>query len=170
MQLVYGAILLEGGEGVIAKDPSALYEHKRSSNWLKVKENYDVEMVVRGLVAGSSNGKRADTFGAFECWSSDGLIKVDVGSGISDDMLKRYTEDEDPIGMIVKVRFNRLICDKNGGQVTMFLPRIREERLDKTTANSAKEIIQEIVSNKGLVEADVLERLNLTQWYKDIKR
>lgn len=166
MNEFYSRVIAEGGEGLIAKTPGSVYEHKRSTSWLKIKEAYEVELVVRGLTAGF--GKRASLFGALECWSQDGLIKVDVGSGLTDKILDEIMQMDNPVGTIVKVRFNRLICDKHDGAVTMFLPRLIEVRLDKTVPNSTKEIIQEIVSNKGLVEADVLQRLNLEQWYRSI--
>jgi DNA ligase-1 len=68
-----------GGEGVVVRDPNALYINKRSSKALKIKSFQDTECKVLGYTKG--NGKFSNVIGAIKCQLKNG-IKFKVGSGL----------------------------------------------------------------------------------------
>ena len=68
-----------GAEGLVVRDPNALYEGKRSSSSLKVKSFSDDECVVTGYTKG--HGKFAGLVGALLCKWQDRVLKI--GSGLS---------------------------------------------------------------------------------------
>lgn len=57
-----GSVLAQGGEGVMLRNPSSLYEVKRTSNLLKVKASEDDEGTLVGFTAGK--GKYTGMIGA----------------------------------------------------------------------------------------------------------
>lgn len=67
-------------EGVIVKPLDALYQRKRSHNWLKVKDEQTVDVPIVGYVEGT--GKYEGTLGALVV-DYNGK-EVNVGSGLSD--------------------------------------------------------------------------------------
>ena len=71
------------------------------------------------------------------------LVEVSI-SGFSDDLRKEITDDIDNMmGGIVTVKYNERIKSKDKNRMgvdSLFLPRYEEFRLDKTTANTSKEI------------------------------
>ena len=73
--------------------------------------------------------------------SEDGLLKVNVGSGLSKQDLEDIKGNEDSyIGEINALLYNERIEDKHGNK-SLFLPRIKElARKDKTIANLDSEI------------------------------
>lgn len=74
-------IAKKGGEGVMIKNPASLYEMKRSSNLLKVKEFHDCEAKVIDYELG--RGKYTGMVGALVCILPNGK-KFSVGSGLVD--------------------------------------------------------------------------------------
>ena len=74
--------------------------------------------------------------GAYLCESEDGIIKVAVGSGFSDE---QRVIDLSVISKIMAVKYNARIKNKQGEE-SLFLPIALEIREDKTTANNNKEI------------------------------
>ena len=100
------------GEGLMLKDPNALYEGKRSPYLLKMKALYDDEAVIVGYEKG--NGKYSGMLGAFICNplspEVDGKRKVDTEftftmSGMTDKVRKNYKKTH-PIGTFVTFLFN----------------------------------------------------------------
>ena len=78
-------ILSGKGEGVMLKDPSSLYEGKRTKNLLKVKKFDDAEATVIGHLRGEG---RCDTMtGAIQVREKDGT-EFKIGSGFSDKQRK----------------------------------------------------------------------------------
>lgn len=70
-----------GAEGLVVRDPNALYVGKRSSSSLKVKSSFDDECVVTGYTKG--HGKFEGLVGALVCeWQGRSLK---IGSGLSDE-------------------------------------------------------------------------------------
>jgi len=127
----------QGLEGVIAKDPNAPYYYKRNKAWLKLKAINSTTLKVVGTELGK--GKRKNKVGALVCESSDGLVQVNVGSGFSDDDIETFT-NKLPIGLCIEVLFNVLIKGKDSDVYSLFLPRYKEVRVDKTDADSLGEI------------------------------
>jgi bifunctional non-homologous end joining protein LigD len=80
-----------GWEGLVAKDASAPYEHRRSRNWLKFKCGNRQELVVGGYTEprGSRIGFGALLVGYYEAGSLRYAGKV--GTGYSDALLERLS-------------------------------------------------------------------------------
>ena len=127
---IYEEIVANGGEGVIMKDPSHVYECKRSKSWIKFKEVEDCDLEVTGWYPGE--GKREGFIGGFNCKDASGEYQVQVGSGFTEADLISLSKDPDSlIGRIVTLQYNVPIEDKNGNK-SLFLPRFIEVRSDKT--------------------------------------
>ena len=97
---------VEGGyEGIMIKDPEAVYECKRSVAWLKLKPFIEVSLTVIAVEEGT--GRNAGKLGALICEGVDDgkLIKVNVGSGFTDSDRDAYWQSrENVIGHTVEVR------------------------------------------------------------------
>lgn len=132
-QAIFEEYLAQGQEGIILKDMSGVWEDKRVKTQVKFKAELDCDLKVVGIQPGT--GKYEGMVGALLCESSDGIIKVDVGSGLSDEDRKR----DDYVGKIVAVVYNARIKNKQGEE-SLFLPRLVEVREDKNIADSAKKI------------------------------
>jgi DNA ligase-1 len=102
-----------GFEGIMIKDPNAPYECKRSTSWLKQKPFIEVSLTV--LETEEGTGRNEGKMGALVCeGTEDGkLIKVNVGSGFSD-------EDRDEFwsckvdGQVVEVRADAVTQNQDG--------------------------------------------------------
>lgn len=135
---IYKDLVKVGGEGVIVKKPEHIYELKRSKNWNKIKEIQDCDLKITGWYEGK--GKRKGKVGGFCCESACGELKVEVGSGFSDEFINEIsTNPESYIGKIVKILYNVRIVDKHGKH-SLFLPRLEEIRNDKTEADNITKI------------------------------
>lgn len=76
---------IDGGyEGIMAKDPDAPYESKRTVSWLKLKPF--IEVTLRAVAVEEGTGKNAGRMGAvlFEGTDDGKFIRVSVGGGWSD--------------------------------------------------------------------------------------
>lgn len=135
-QKIFEEYLAQGQEGIILKDMSGVWEDKRVKTQVKFKAELDCDLKVVGIQPGT--GKYEGLVGALLCESEDGIIKVDVGSGLSDFDRKEFTTNS-PIGKIVAVVYNARIKNKQGEE-SLFLPRLVEVREDKNFADSAKKI------------------------------
>ena len=97
---------VEGGyEGIMIKDPHAVYECKRSVAWLKLKPFIEVSLTVVAVEEGT--GRNVGKLGALICEGEDDgkRIKVNVGSGFSDIHRDTYWQERDKVvGQIVEVR------------------------------------------------------------------
>lgn len=101
------------------------------------------------------SGKYSEGIGALLCESSDGLLKVSIsGMTESERGLERVDimdaskglktiDDFDfnkYIGKIITVEFNEMIKAKDKEDYSLFLPRIKEFREDKTEADDLEYI------------------------------
>jgi DNA ligase-1 len=94
-----------GFEGIMIKDPNAPYECKRSASWLKMKPFIEVSLAVTAVEEGT--GKNEGRLGALICEGEDDgkVIRVNVGSGFTDDQRSSYWDSKDEmVGQIVEVR------------------------------------------------------------------
>jgi DNA ligase-1 len=102
-----------GYEGIMIKDIDAKYECKRSVSWLKQKPFIEVSLTV--LETEEGTGRNEGKMGALVCeGTEDGkLIKVNVGSGFSD-------QDRDDFwscrvdGQVVEVRADAITQNQDG--------------------------------------------------------
>ena len=134
-QRIFQNYLDDGEEGIILKDPNSLWENKRSKGQIKFKAVNDTSLQVISVISGT--GKYADMIGSLYCESSDGIIKVYVGSGFSDE--QRNMPPSEYYGKIVSVKYNAKIQAKTG-EWSLFLPIFDGVRLDQDSADVSTKI------------------------------
>jgi DNA ligase-1 len=85
----------DGFEGIMIKNLEAPYECKRSDFWMKWKPTITVDLNIVGFEQGT--GRNADRLGAIICEGVDNErnIRVNVGSGFSDDDRQRFWDSRD---------------------------------------------------------------------------
>jgi DNA ligase 1 len=94
-----------GYEGIMIKDPMAIYECRRSVAWLKLKPYIEVSLTVIAVEEGT--GRNLGKLGALICEGVDDgkCIRVNVGSGFTDLHRDTYwTARGELLGQIVEVR------------------------------------------------------------------
>jgi DNA ligase-1 len=99
------AMIAEGFEGVMIKDPDAKYECKRSTAWLKMKPFIEVSLAVTAVEEGT--GRNVGKLGAIVCEGVDDgkRIVVNCGSGFTDEQRAEFWEAKDTlVGQVVEVR------------------------------------------------------------------
>jgi DNA ligase-1 len=104
-----------GYEGIMIKDPAAVYETKRSVAWLKQKPYIEVTLEVKSVEEGT--GKNAGRLGALVCEGQDDgkSIAVNVGSGLTDDMRNSiWADSSSVIGQLVEVRADAVTQNQDG--------------------------------------------------------
>lgn len=129
--------LARGEEGVIAKNLNGKWEPKRSKNLCKFKAEETADLVVVDWEPGQ--GKYEGQLGALICETSDGNIRVNVGSGFSDEQRRWITKDG-AVDRIVEVLYNAKITKKGGGKDSLYLPRFVGFREDKNRADSSEDL------------------------------
>lgn len=95
----------QGFEGIMIKDPEAIYECKRSTSWLKQKPFIEVSLAVVAVEEGT--GKNEGKLGALICEGEDDgkKIRVNVGSGLTDDQRDEFwSGKQELIGQVVEIR------------------------------------------------------------------
>ena len=135
-QVIFQHYLANGHEGSILKSFDLKWADTRSKDQIKLKAELDCTLKVIGWQEGS--GKNAGRLGALTVESADGLVKTDVGTGLTDEERNKYTR-EAIIGKFVDIKYNARIRDKNSDIDALFLPvflGIREDR----EANFSEEI------------------------------
>jgi DNA ligase-1 len=104
-----------GFEGIMIKDIGAPYECKRSTFWLKWKPVITVDLNIIGFEEGT--GRNEGRLGAFICEGIDDNrnIRVNVGSGFSDDDRTSYWDNADSIiGDVVEVAADAVTQNQDG--------------------------------------------------------
>jgi len=107
---------IEGGyEGLLIKDPEAVYQCKRSVAWLKLKPFIEVSLEVKDVEEGT--GRNDGRLGALVCEGTDDgkNICVNVGSGFSDgDRTGFWSARDALVGQIVEVRADAVTQNQDG--------------------------------------------------------
>jgi len=134
---LFNKFLDEGQEGIILKSMNGIWEDKRSKNQVKFKAELECDLMIVGWEKGT--GKNKNRLGALICESADGAIRVNVGSGYSDEQRDIFTVDY-TVGKIATVKYNARIQDKGGNVESLFLPTFIELREDKNVADNSKQI------------------------------
>lgn len=127
--------LAQGEEGIILKETSSPWIAKRSKSAIKYKAEEDTTLVVVDIIEGT--GKYQNMLGAMICETADGIIRVSVGTGFSDQQRIDYFIPE-MLGKCVSVKYNMRIKD-SGGNESLFLPVFQYIRTDQD-ANTAEEV------------------------------
>ena len=128
-------MLNRGEEGTILKNRDMVWEGKRSKNCVKFKIIIENTLKVVDMVEGT--GKYRGMLGCAICETSDGLLRVGVGSGFSDDERHALWDAKEDLlehGLFLEVKSNGLIATEEK-EWSLFLPRCSEIRLDKTEAD-----------------------------------
>lgn len=132
-QRLFEKFLSEGQEGTILKSKDGIWEDKRSKEQIKFKGELECDLRVVNWEEGT--GKNKGRLGALVCESDDGKIRVNVGSGYSDEQRDAYGKQV--IGKIATVKYNARIQDKGGNVESLFLPVFIELREDKDVADKS---------------------------------
>lgn len=130
----YREMLADGQEGTIVKDKSVGWSNTRSKLTVKFKEIRDIDLRVTAWNEGT--GKNKGLLGALTAETEDGKIRVNIGTGFSDEQRKTFTE-EYVVGKIVEIEYNQRITSEGRDYDSLFLPRFIELREDKDHANSS---------------------------------
>jgi hypothetical protein len=137
-QEMFQEYLSLGYEGIILKDGSGVWEDKRAKHQIKFKGELECDLKIVAVEEGS--GKYAGMLGAMICESSDGVVKVSVGSGLNDEhRINLWRIKQEILDKIVAVKYNTRIKNKQGEE-SLFLPIFIELRDDKDVADSSKDI------------------------------
>lgn len=110
-----------GYEGIMLKDVDAPYECKRSVAWLKLKPFIEVSLEVTAVEEGT--GKNEGRLGALVCEGIDDgkAIRVNVGSGFTDNHRIDYWADKNSlIGAVVEVRADAVTQNQDGSYSLRF--------------------------------------------------
>jgi DNA ligase-1 len=107
---------IDGGyEGIMIKDPVAVYECKRSTSWLKLKPFIEVSLEVTDVEEGT--GRNTGRLGALVCSGEDDgrRITVNCGSGFSDDDRRVFWDSRGQlVGQVVEVRADAVTQNQDG--------------------------------------------------------
>jgi hypothetical protein len=114
-----------------------IWEDKRSKDQVKFKAELECDLMIVGWEEGT--GKNKGRLGALICESADGAIRVNVGSGYTDEQRQEYVVDY-VVGKVATVKYNARIQDKAGNVESLFLPTFIELREDKRIADDSKRI------------------------------
>lgn len=126
-QKFFNEMLTQGEEGAILKNFDFKWEPKRVKGVGKMKAELDSTLEVVGVEEGT--GKNTSRLGALVCQSKNGVVKVNVGTGFSDEEREEFWKNPP---RFIDVVYNAIIDDKSTGQKSLFLPRFLKVRLDKT--------------------------------------
>lgn len=100
-------IMQAGGEGLIVKPLDGEYQKKRSHNWLKIKGEHSVDLVVTGIEPGT--GKYEGKIGALLVDFQG--VTVNVGSGLTDAL--RDKPGDHFVGRLIEVKYHEVTPDKS---------------------------------------------------------
>ena len=113
--------VVDGYEGIMIKDIGAPYECKRSSFWMKWKPVMTVDLNIVGFEEGT--GRNQGRLGAIICEGTDNdrLIRVNVGSGLSDVNRDEYWHSRDDLlGRVVEVAADAVTQNQDGSYSLRF--------------------------------------------------
>jgi DNA ligase-1 len=125
-------------EGIMLKDPEAVYECKRGDAWLKMKPFIEESLTVVGVEEGKVGSKFEGTMGALVCKDmvGDKLVEVNVGGGYSirlrAQLWARHTGKEVSWKKKVGKEWVTLVERPQGGPVVGLIAEVRADALTKS--------------------------------------
>lgn len=132
----------EGFEGAIAKNMDSPWKDVGKPTWcVKVKRKDPADLKVTGWYKGEAGTKYENFLGGLHCESSCATIKVNVGSGFSDE--ERFTLP-DNLPNVVEVEYDSITEDKKTKQKSLFLPIYKRPRYDKDESDSYEDILEKV--------------------------
>lgn len=142
---IFEGYVRDGFEGGVVKDMDAGWSDngKPTCSW-KMKRKEPADLLVVGVYEGK--GRAIGMLGGVNLESSCGRIKVNCGSGFSDEQRVSYWEEagEDLTGLngkVLETQYDSVTKDKKTLQESLFLPIFKLERFDKDVADSYQDII-----------------------------
>lgn len=129
-----------GEEGAIIKNMNHVWVPKRSKDLCKLKGIQSADLVVVDIYEGKPGSKYVGMLGGLTCETADGKLRVNVGSGFSDEQRANF-DRKYWVGSIVECLYNMKIKSKGKDKASLFLPRFVCKRFDKTVANTYKELV-----------------------------
>ncbi len=118
---------VEGGyEGVMIKDPNAMYECKRTHSWLKAKPFIEVTLKVVSVEEGT--GRNKGRLGAILVEGEDDgyEYKLSCGGGFSDMQREEYwTKRNQLVGQLVEIRADAKTKSKDAMTFSLRFPRFK---------------------------------------------
>lgn len=145
-------------EGCILKDFDACWKNGTNPQFVKLKIECSVELKVTGIEPGTKGSKYESMIGALNVESSDGKVRFNVGSGLTDE--QRALPEDTYNGKIVTVKFNDIVQNRDEPDYfALYLPRIIEVRQDRTDADSYERIVETLNAIDDIIE-NVFEKEN----------
>jgi len=130
----YLNIRKEGGEGAILKNYSFVWKDHTSTDQIKLKNVEEADLIICGWYHGTEGTKYEKYMGGVQCKSVDGLLEVNIGTGFSDK--ERMLDWDNLIGAVMSVEFESVIKSKTDKLHSLYLPRFKELRFDRTVNNA----------------------------------
>ncbi len=121
---------MEGGyEGVMIKDPNAMYECKRTHSWLKAKPFIEVTLKVVSVEEGTgrNKGRLGAVLAVLVEGEDDGHeYSLSCGSGFSDIQREEYWSKRNQlIGQLVEIRADAKTKSKDAVAFSLRFPRFK---------------------------------------------
>ena len=118
---------VEGGyEGVMIKDPDAIYECKRTHSWLKAKPFIEVTLKVVSVEEGTGRNKGRLGDVLVESEEDGHEYSLSCGSGFSDIQREEYWSKRNQlIGQLVEIRADAKTKSKDGVAFSLRFPRFK---------------------------------------------
>lgn len=141
-----GDLMMKGKEGTVVKHPNAIWKDGTSKEQVKLKLEFEVDLVINAIMPGREGTKNEGRAGAFSCSSSCGGLVVDVT--VKNEALRDRVDanPEEFIGKIIAVTANDIMKPSESNNLhSLFLPRMSEGsyRTDKTEADSLQRILDQ---------------------------
>jgi ATP-dependent DNA ligase len=141
---------LGGHEGTVIKNLDTIWKHGTSTNQIKIKVVFECELKVIGYKPGTN--KYEGQIGSLQFTSSDGLVNVYVGSGLTDEQRVSLMDEIEFLiskEAIATIKANDVTktTDKDGNvEYSLFLARFKNWRIDKDEADSLERIQEQVKS------------------------
>ncbi len=127
-----------GMEGSIVKDMDSSWKDiGKPAYCIKLKRKEPADLKVVGTYLAEVGSKYEGMLGGFHCESACGEIKVNVGSGFSEEDRVEYLKNPP---LIIEAEYDSITEDKKTKQKSMFLPIFKRSRYDKDIADNLQEI------------------------------
>lgn len=127
-----------GMEGSIAKDMDESWKDVgKPAFCIKLKRKEPCDLRVVGTYLAEVGSKYEGMLGGFHCESECGEIKVNVGSGFSEEDRVNYLNNPPPI---IECEYDSITEDKKTKQKSLFLPIFKRPRYDKDVGDTLAEI------------------------------
>ena len=158
----HAATLMKAGhEGTVIKHPKAIWKDGTSKMQVKLKLEFDCDLVITGVADGRVGTKNEGRAGAFNVATSDNLLRVDVA--IKNEAMRDVVDADREawVERIVTLIANDILSPSpSNDSYSLFLPRLKEAtfRADKTKADTLERVqaaMQLAILGKQIVKGTV---------------